>query len=418
MNRRQFLGATAHMASRAAAPSPLAGPFSRLTAATSAPQPADTLVVIFMRGGMDGLNAVVPYGDADYYSHRPTLRVAPPKAGDDKTAIDLDGFFGLNPALRLLKPIWDDGALAVVEACGSPDPTHSHFEAMDYMERGTPGEKAAPTGWLARHLQTAPAQSESAFRAVGLGAMLPASLRGPVAATALQSIAGFHLGGNANGPQMARFQAELEKIYAGAGGLQAPAALTFSSIDTLAKVNASRYMPAGGATYPAGAYSAGLEQIAQLIKADVGLEAATLDLGGWDTHVLEGAIEGRMPRTMTEFATGLAAFYQDLGDRFSRVTVVTMSEFGRRVQENGNGGTDHGHGDVMFVLSRSLAAGKIYGQWPGLAADKLVAPGDLAVTTDFRDVLGEIVQKRLGNPNLSDVFPGYTGMKFPGLFAG
>ena len=417
MNRRQFLGSAIQWAAGPLDAGAQAGPVSTLSAPTGSGQPPDTLVVIFLRGGMDGLNAVVPYGDADYYSNRPTLRVAPPSAGDDKTAIDLDGFFGLNPALQPLKPIWDDGVLAIVDACGSPDPTHSHFDAQDYMERGTPGEKQIPTGWLARHLQTTPNQSDSAFRAVALGPMVPESLRGPVPATALESIAGFHLGGSAPGPQIARFQAILQQFYADSGTLQAPAAQTFSSIGSLSKIAASRYVPAGGAAYPTGTYSASLEQIAQLVKADVGLEAAALDLGGWDTHILEGAIQGRMPKLMTEFAGGLAAFYQDLGDRFSQVTVVTMSEFGRRVQENGNGGTDHGHGNVMLVLSRNLAAAKVYGQWPGLSADKLVAPGDLAVTTDFRDVLGEIVQKRLGNPNLSDVFPDYGAMQFPGLFA-
>jgi uncharacterized protein (DUF1501 family) len=420
MNRKQFLTYTAaQVAAWVAAPRELVPQFSRLMFSPAVP-PAqrDVLVVIFQRGAMDGLNAVVPYGDPGYYANRPTLRVDPPQAGNDKTAIDLDGFFGLNPALRPLKQIWDDGALAIVDACGSPDPSHSHFEAQDYMERGTPGDHQVPTGWLARHLQTEASPNSSPFRAVGIGAMLPASLRGPVSATALESIAGFHLGGNNPSPQIARFQADLEQVYAGPGTLEAAAALTFDSMKTLAKVNSTRYVPEGGASYPAGSYSMGLEQIAQLIKADVGLEAATLDIGGWDTHILEGAIEGRMPKLMTEFASGLWAFYQDLGDRFSRVTVVTMSEFGRRVAENGNAGTDHGHGNVMFVLSGNLAASKVYGQWPGLAADQLVAPGDLAVSTDFRDVLGEIVQKRLANPDLADVFPGYSEMKFVGLFGG
>jgi uncharacterized protein (DUF1501 family) len=254
MNRKQFLAFTgAQMAAWAAAPRERAPQFSRLMFSPSVPPTqGDILVVIFQRGAMDGLNAVVPYGDPGYYSNRPTLRVDPPQAGNDKTAIDLDAFFGLNPALRPLKQIWDDGALAIVDACGSPDPSHSHFEAQDYMERGTPGDHQVSTGWLARHLQTETSQNSSPFRAVGIGAMLPASLRGPVSASALESIAGFHLGGSKPSPQIAGFQADLEQVYAGPGTLEAAAALTFDSMKTLAKVSASRYVPEGGAAYPAG----------------------------------------------------------------------------------------------------------------------------------------------------------------------
>jgi uncharacterized protein (DUF1501 family) len=410
LSRRSLLNYTAGgIASIAAAPANLAASVSHLIfSAPGVEAKADVLVCIFQRGGMDGLNAVIPVGDPDYYNNRPTLNIPEPQSGNDQTAIDLDGFFGLNPALQALKGLWDDQALAIVHACGSPDPTHSHFDAMDYMERGTPGAKQIPTGWLARHLQTAAWQNNSPFRAVGIGSMLPASLRGPIPATALESIAAFHLGGTSKTPRIEQFQKILSQLYANTGDLQAEAGLTFESIDSLSKINLSTTNPVPGAQYPSGSFGLALSQVAELIKAGVGLEIATVDIGGWDTHVEEGSISGQMPKLLQEFSAGLAAFYTDLGDRFKRVTVVTMSEFGRRVRENGGGGTDHGHGNVMFVVSKNINASKVYGTWPGLASAKLVAPGDLAVTSDYRDILSEILQKRLLNDHLSEIFPNYT----------
>jgi uncharacterized protein (DUF1501 family) len=279
---------------------------------------------------------------------------------------------------------------------------------MDTMERGTPGAKQIPTGWLARHLQTAAWQNNSPFRAVAIGTMLPASLRGPIPATALESIAAFHLGGSINNPRIEQFQKILSQLYANTGDLQTEADLTFESIDSLSKINLSGPNAPAGALYPTGSFGLALSQVAELIKANVGLEIATVDIGGWDTHVEEGSITGQMPKLLQEFSSGLAAFYKDLGDRFNRVTLVTMSEFGRRVRENGGGGTDHGHGNVMFVVSKNINASNVYGAWPGLASAKLVTPGDLAVTSDYRDVLSEILQKRLLNGHLAEIFPNYT----------
>ncbi len=386
-----------------------------------APQEAatqgDLLVCIFMRGAADGLNLVVPHGDKDYYSNRDTLAIAQPNPGDPQAAIDLDGFFGLHPNLAPLKDIYAAGALAIVHAAGSPDPTHSHFDAMDFMERGTPGEKAIPTGWIGRHLQLLASATKSPFRAVGMGSLLQASLRGPVQATALQSIADFHLRGNAK--QVDSIQDSLASLYAGDGFVELEGQQTLQAMRDLARVAASNYTPANGAQYPQTPYGRSLATVAQLVKSGLGVEVACVDIGGWDTHVQQGAVgQGQMPRLIDEFARGLAAFYADLQDRMKKITIVTMSEFGRRVQENTSHGTDHGHGNVMFVMGGGIKGGKVYGEWPGLNKDNLYGPGDLAITTDFRDVLGEIVQKRLLNDNLAAVFPGYTAFKFRGLAQG
>ncbi|MBI4788269.1 MAG: DUF1501 domain-containing protein [Chloroflexi bacterium] len=385
--------------------------------ALAAPETAtqgDVLVCIFMRGGADGLNLVAPHGDKDYYARRDTLALAQPKSTNANAALDLDGLFGLHPNLRPLKDIYDAGALAIVHAAGSPDPTHSHFDAMDFMERGTPGEKAIPTGWIGRHLQQVASANKSPFRAVGMGSLLQQSLRGPAPATALQSIADFHLQGDAKRAQ--QIQDALAALYAGDGFVESEGQQTLQALRDLAKIAQNKYTPANGATYPETAFGKSLATVAQLIKAEMGLEVACVDIGGWDTHVQQGVVSnGQMPRLIEEFANGLAALYRDLQDQMRRITVVTMSEFGRRVQENTSQGTDHGHGGVMFVMGGGIIGAKVYGEWPGLSQDRLYGPGDLAITTDFRDVLGEIVSKRLNDPNLAAVFPGYATFKFRGL---
>lgn len=376
----------------------------------------DVLVCLFQRGALDGLNAVVPFADSAYYAARPQLAIQAPSAGNDASAVDLDGFFGLHPALRPLKDVWDARQLAIVHAAGSPDPSHSHFDAMDYLERGTPGEKQIPTGWLGRHLQITAGQNNSPFRAVGFGTVLQTSLRGPVTAASLRSIADFHLRGNP--AQLAQFQQVLANLYGGNDTLAQEGQTTFDAIDLLTKLNPAQYQPAGSVKYPDSEYGLGLMQVAQLIKADVGLEVACVDIGGWDTHAHQGAADGEMAKLLQEFGAGLAAFHADLGDRVNNLTLVTMSEFGRRVHENASGGTDHGHGNVMFVMGGGVTGGKVYGDWPGLTPEQLAGPGDLAVTTDFRDVLGEIVQKRLLNYKISDVFPDYNTWNFRNLLAG
>ncbi len=371
----------------------------------AAPQ-GDVLVVIFMRGGVDGLNVIVPHGDPDYYKARETIAIAQPQSAGANRAIDLDGMFGFHPALKPLKELYDQKVLAAVHAVGSPDPTHSHFDAMDYMERGTPGDKAMATGWIGRHLQVKASDNKSAFRAVGLGAIVQQSLRGPIPAIALQSIADFHLRGNQT--EISKIQQTIASLYEGGDFLQVEGQQTLSAMQTLGKIAASKYTPPNGAKYPQGFYGQALQTLAQLIKGEIGVEVAAVDIGGWDTHQQEGGESGQMARLLTELAEGLHAFYTDLQDRMKNITLVTMSEFGRRVEENSSHGTDHGHGNVMLLMGGDVNGGKVYGDWPGLAQNKLYGPGDLAVTTDFRDVLGEIVQKRLGNTKLDAVFPNYS----------
>lgn len=379
----------------------------------NAPTQGDILVCVFMRGAADGLNLVVPYGDKNYYSARDTLAIKEPRTRDAQSVIDLDGFFGLHPTLAPFKDIWDTKQLAIVHAVGSPDPTHSHFDAMDFMERGTPGEKAMPTGWIGRHLAQVATNNKSPFRAVGMGTLLQQALRGPVSATALQSISDFHLRGDNR--QVQQFQTALASLYDGDGFIESEGKQTLQTINDLSTLAQSNYAPANGAKYPDTAFGRGMQSVAQLIKAGMGLEVACVDLGGWDTHVQQGGTDGQMPRLMDEFVKGISAFYADMQDDMKRITLVTMTEFGRRVQENTSHGTDHGHASVMFALGGGIKGGKVYGEWPGLARENLYGPGDLAITTDFRDVLGEILTKRLGNSNLASVFPSYSTYKFRGI---
>ncbi len=365
------------------------------------------LVAVFQRGAVDGLNVIVPYGEKRYYDLRPSL-------GIPATAVvDLDGFFGLHPALAPLKPLWDSHTLAIVDAVGSPDPTRSHFDAQDYMESGTPGLKATKEGWLNRALPNETGQL-SPVRAVSVGSNLARTLRGPNNAIAVGNLNDFQIQnpvGSATFESM--YENSLDTTLHGTGRE------TFDAVKMLQSIQKQTYAPAAGAEYPKSRFSHSLQQIARLIKADVGLEVAFTDIGGWDTHVNQvGAqpVEGQMANTLKDFGQSLGAFYHDLGDRMADVTVVTMSEFGRTAHENGNRGTDHGHANYMLAFGGGVSGGKIYGEWPGLAEDQLYEGRDLALTTDFRDVLGELVARHLGNRNLNAVFPGYNP-KFPGLLA-
>lgn len=365
----------------------------------------DTLVCVFLRGGADGLNMIVPHGDDSYYSHRPTIGIARP---DDNSTplrtLDLDGFFGLHPSLQPLHSIYQGGQMAFVQATGSPDDTRSHFEAMALMERGAAARDY--TGWIARHLASLDTGSDSALRAIGIGDMLPASLSGAVSATALQSIADYHLQGRDE--RVGEMQSLLHSLYSqDEDMLSAVASQTFAAIEVLNRIDTTSYQPRGRA-YPEQDFGRAMQTIAQLIKADVGVEVACVDLGGWDTHIVQGGSEGLMANLMTDLAGGLAAFHEDLQDKAGSVTVVVMSEFGRRLQENSSLGTDHGHGNMMMLMGGGVSGGRVYGRWPGLAPEQLTGPGDLQITTDYRDVLGEILHKRLNNPNPADVFPGWT----------
>ena len=392
------------------------------------PAKADILIRVFARGAMDGLNVIIPHGDKNYYAARPTIAIPAPdhlsaSSGDGQRAIDLDGFFGLHPALIPLKPAWDAGALAFVHASGSPDPTHSHFDAQDFMERGLPGDKRAVSGWLNRCLPASAGANASPLRAVAAGVMLPMALRGPVPAVAMRSLAEFQLGGaRSREPALQKIGQSLQGFFASGSELDQKARTTFAALQAVQKLNPGQYKPQRDAKYPDGDFGQGLKQIAQLVRSEVGLEAAALDIGGWDTHSAEGTAQGQLARLLADLGGGLGAFYTDLSDLFDRITLVVMTEFGRRVAENGSGGTDHGHGSVMFVISNNLAAARVHARWPGLAQEQLYGPGDLAVTTDFRQVLAEIVQQRLPAASLASqgalaaILPGFTPAPPLGLF--
>jgi uncharacterized protein (DUF1501 family) len=369
------------------------------------------LIAVFQRGAVDGLSMIVPHGDPDYYGGRGSIAIAPPAPGRTDCTLDLDGFFGLHPALAPLKPIWDDRRLAVVHACGSPDTTRSHFDAQDYMESGTPGVKSTPDGWLARGLAAMPSRDQaSPFRAVSLGPILPRILRGDVGAVAMRSVADFDVkegaatmggaGGTRQGFESLYEQGVRDLLY-GTGRE------TFEAVRMLKAAAPQRLAPAHGAVYPRSRFGESLRQIAQLIKADLGLEIAFADVGGWDTHAGQGNERGQLALRLRDFAEGLAALDRDLGPRMSDVVVLTMSEFGRTVHENGNRGTDHGHATAMLVLGGAVKGGRVHGRWPVLRREQLYQGRDLAVTTDFRSLFTEVAVRHLRAP-ASPLFPGFA----------
>jgi uncharacterized protein (DUF1501 family) len=356
------------------------------------------MVVVFQRGAMDGLNAVIPFKDPAYYSLRPSIAIPEPASGEER-AIDLDGFYGLHPALAPLKSIYDKGHLAVVHAAGSPDNTRSHFDAQDYMEIGTPGIKSTPDGWLNRCLNEQK-KSESSFRGVALTAQMPRILAGSAPALTLSSIDEFRLRSDA-------MAAALQKLYTSTSDtlFRFGGQSLFAAMAELRRVESR--VPVSMERYPAGRFGSSLAQIARLIKADIGLEIAFTEIQGWDTHVNQGGAKGQMANRLKDLAEGLATFYRDLGDRVEDVVVITLSEFGRTARENGNRGTDHGHANVMFALGGPIRGGKVYGRWPGLAPEVLYEGRDLDLTTDFRTVCGEVISRHLGQKDLSKIFPGF-----------
>ena len=372
-------------------------------AAFGAAEPATRtkrLVVIFQRGAADGLNIVVPHGERAYYAMRPGINI--PR----KDVLDLDGFFGLHPSLASFQPLWDQRHLAIVHAAGSPDPTRSHFDAQDFMESGTPGLKATTDGWLNRALRSVPTTGDkSAFRAISLGPALPRILTGQEHAVAVNNINDFGVGGrNPNATPIANtFEAMYD--HSSDSVLHGTGEETFDAVKMLKSADPAKYKPAPGADYPRGRFGDSLRQLAQLIKANLGVQVAFADIGGWDHHVNEGSTQGQIANVLREFSQSLSAFWIDLGDLVEDTVVVTMSEFGRTARENGNRGTDHGHANVMFVMGGPVKGGKVYGQWPGLDQSQLYEGRDLALTTDFRRVVGEAVARHLGNDQLAQVFP-------------
>ena len=379
------------------------------------PQPGgkrDVLLCVFLRGGADGLHMLIPHSDDDYHRARPRIGM---QAGGQSGVLDLDGYWGLHPKLAFFKEFWDAKQLAIINACGATVSNHSHFSAMDSVERAAPQNISDASGWLGRHLALTQELQDSPLRAIGFGALLQASLRGGNA-TAMTNLNSFRL--QLQKLDLPKIRAAHGEIYRAAGTLAAPAQQTLSAVDLLERLNAKRYKPSDGAQYPDSGYGRRLKETAQLIKADIGLEVVCIDLGDWDTHVTQGAAEGEMAGNLSELAAGLYALYTDLSAHLDRVTIVTMSEFGRRVAENGGGGTDHGAGNLMFVLGGNINGGQIYGEWPGLHPDQLTGPGDLPVTTDYRTVLAELVAKRLQNPQLDKVFPGFAPPKWLGIAKG
>jgi uncharacterized protein (DUF1501 family) len=374
-----------------------------------------TLIAIFQRGAVDGLNVVVPYGEHGYYDLRPNIAIPKPDGGAE-SAINLDGYFGLHPSLQSFKPLWDSKRLAIVHASGSPDSTRSHFDAQDYMESATPGVKSTQDGWLNRYLQSKADPQKSLFRAVSMTQNMPRAMQGKAPTLAISNLADFSIrAGQSSAAMQGGFEAMYDQTVNDA--LHGTGKETFEAVNYLKQVNPAQYKPENGADYPRTPFGNALLQIAQLIKAGVGLEVAFTDIGGWDTHVNEGNQQGQLSNLLRQFSTAIAALYTDLGQRMDNVVVLTMSEFGRTARENGNRGTDHGHANAMFVVGNSVRGGKVYGDWPGLKSDQLYEGRDLALTTDFRDVFGEIASKHLGATNLKAVFPGYTGnsSKFRGV---
>jgi uncharacterized protein (DUF1501 family) len=369
----------------------------------------DVLVVIFLRGAADGLNILVPHGDEAYYQARPTLGIPRPDDINQPAgarALDLDGFFGLHPALLPLMDAWQDGKLGFVHACGSPDDSHSHFRAMDIMERGLAEPIGPASGWINRHLASVANGNPSPLRALAIGESVQRSLQGSVPVTALRSITEAHFGRDQRSAQA--FQSALGELYSGPGMMDSLGRETLELLQSLEQLDPEKYHPEGSLAYPDSEFGRGLKQVAMLIKIDLGLEVAALDLGGWDTHFAQGAETGLMANLLADLGQGLAAFHADLRDKMGKVTLVVMTEFGRRVTENASLGTDHGSGSVMLLLGGSVEGGRVHGRWPGLAPEQRFGPGDLMVTTDYRDVLAEIVLRRLGNAQLDLLFPGYA----------
>jgi uncharacterized protein (DUF1501 family) len=374
--------------------------------AVDAPGRNKRLVVIFQRGAADGLNIVVPHGEPQYYAMRPSINI--PR----NSVLDLDGFFGLHPALSPFLPLWQQRHLAIVHSAGSPDPTRSHFDAQDFMETGTPGVKITEDGWLNRSLHSLPVAGQvSPFRAISLGPSLPRILSGVEPAVALNNINDFSVGGRNPKPSLAASAFEAMYDHSSDTVLHGTGEETFDAVRMLRSADPGKYTPAAGADYPKGRFGDSLRQLAQLIKANLGVQVAFADIGGWDHHVNEGAAEGQLANVLRDFSQSLAAFWIDLGDLAEDTVVVTMSEFGRTARENGNRGTDHGHANVMFVLGGPVKGGKVYGRWPGLDQSQLYEGRDLALTTDFRQVIGEAVVRHMGNQKLDSVFPGFNGQQ-------
>lgn len=403
LSRRHFLKLTGLGSAGALAP-------RILLAENTSHNPDDIIISVFLRGAADGLNIIPPHGDSDYYRLRPDLAIDPP--GSSQGALDLDGFFGFHPGMAALLPIYQSGELAVVHACGSPSPSHSHFEAQDLMERGLTDNMGSFNGWLGRYLDYHMDDSFSVFHAVGMGNAVPRTLTHEASTIALSGIDDFSL--LLPEAQQAEIQALLQALYSGDSLLDSGARDTLEAVDTMAAADPAQYAPQNGAEYPDTNFGTQLQAVGQLIRADVGLRAAALSLGGWDTHEGEAATLNNL---LPELAQTLAAFHADMGQDMASITLVTMTEFGRRAYQNGSSGTDHGHASFILTMGKNVNGGRVYADWPGLRDPDLYGAGDLDVTTDYRNVLGELISKRTAGMPVESLFPGFEQLQFTGIFS-
>ena len=365
------------------------------------------LIAVFQRGAVDGLNMIVPFGEADYYRLRPTIAV--PRPGGQDGAIALDEFFGLHPRMRALKPLWDNKSLAIVHASGSHDRTRSHFDAQDYMESGTPGVKSTRDGWLNRYLQ-ASAADPSPLRGVAVARQMPRAMQGKAPSLTFGNVDTFEVRGGMDSRQ------SFERAFSEADNplLRGTAKDAFDAMRTLRTIG-TPYRPS--VEYPRSPFGQALQEIARVAKADIGLEVAFAESNNWDHHANEGSTQGQIAQRLDDLANGLAALAADLGERLSDTVILTMSEFGRTAAENGNRGTDHGHGNAMMIMGGPVKGGRVYGKWPGLKTDQRFEGRDLAITTDFRDVFNEIVTSHLGlsKDGIARVLPGYAPAQSLGI---
>ncbi|MFN2513178.1 MAG: DUF1501 domain-containing protein [Pyrinomonadaceae bacterium] len=375
-----------------------------------------TLVCVFLRGAADTLNMFIPYGDDQYYKSRPTLAIPAPSEnkGNDMASLRLDDFYAFHPKLRPLLPAFNEGRLGIVQAVGTDNPTGSHFEAQDQMEHGEAYGRITGGGWLGRYLRTRGGVEPTPLSALAIGSTIPESLRGSPTASAMESIDEVRI--NVPSGDTTAVSSVLSAMYgAEIGVLNQPGKSTLDLLKRVETFRGSEYKPEGGAVYPDDSFAQGLKEVACLVKAKVGLEVACLDLGNWDTHFFQGGSSGQQAELIWQLACGLAAFDADLINHRSRVTTLVMTEFGRRIYENGSLGTDHGRGFAMMAMGHGINGGKVHGKWPGLAEEaapgsntlNIAGPSGLKVLFDYRSVLSEVLTNICGHRDLNQVFPNF-----------
>ena len=414
LSRRQFVADAAGMSGLAMFSAVFPSWLPKVVLAESYDSTRDVIISIFLRGGADGLSLCVPFGDANYYTSRPTIAIPRPDATATATrGIALDDFFAFPQAMGGLVPAYQAGQLLVVHATGSVDPSRSHFDAQKFIEVGKPRDPSVVTGWLGRHLATVPPmRTDAPLRALGFASGLQKTLIGAPKTLPISDPATFGLAG-ATATRTERSNWLKNEYGPSPEPLRSSALDALNTLELLRLINFTGYTPANGAVYPNTSFGRAMRSAAAMIKADVGIEAAQIDVGGWDTHSAQDPLNagGAMYNNMTTLSNALGAFHADViqGTQATNVTVVVISEFGRNVRENSARGTDHGRGNCMFVMGRNIAGGRVYAfNWPGLARENLQDGQDLKVTLDHRDILAEIVKNRLGNQNVGIVFPDYV----------